>query len=306
MKKKNNKAANAKPAVKTAAALNDKMTAKGSVATNGKAADGAGSAEMWQGADESSMIREQERQARDKKKKKHRRKKQIAAVVVIALAVGGIWYAGWGRNLLAPETQETVSISAGFGQEIIYAQLTAVRGNEITYTVATPIETNNEEDGKTQTSIDADGQMPEGMTGQMPGRGEGGDRTQSGESSEAAQLQGKQSQNMSNTGTSQNGENAGFSGGRGGFAGSGFEGGGFAGSGMSITTSSAETGFTYGNVTYRLTDESVTTQIPVGTDVTTRLGTMTTFSRLAAGDRVALVVEEEDGRQIIMAVYIIG
>ena len=59
-------------------------------------------------------------------------------------------------------------------------------------------------------------------------------------------------------------------------------------------------------MTYQLTGESVTTQIPVGTDVTTRLGTVTTFSRLAAGDRIALVVEEEGGQQVIMAVYIIG
>ena len=75
---------------------------------------------------------------------------------------------------------------------------------------------------------------------------------------------------------------------------------------MGSTGSSADTGFTYNNVTYQLTQESVTTQIPVGTEVTTRLGTVTTFSRLAAGDRIALVVEEEAGTQIIMAVYIIG
>lgn len=68
-------------------------------------------------------------------------------------------------------------------------------------------------------------------------------------------------------------------------------------------TSGAET-FTYNNVVYEVTDESVTTLIPVGTDVTTKLGTVTTFSRLAAGDKVALVVEE-DGEQMIVAVYII-
>ena len=72
------------------------------------------------------------------------------------------------------------------------------------------------------------------------------------------------------------------------------------------TTSSSNDTFTYNNTTYQLTEETYTTQIPVGTDVTTRLGTVTTFSRLAAGDRVALVVEEKDGQQIIMAVYIIG
>ncbi|MED9904487.1 MAG: hypothetical protein UFG06_09920 [Lachnospiraceae bacterium] len=46
-----------------------------------------------------------------------------------------------------------------------------------------------------------------------------------------------------------------------------------------------------------------TSLIPVGTPVTTRLGTVTTFSRLAAGDNVALVTDEENGE--IEAVYII-
>lgn len=68
----------------------------------------------------------------------------------------------------------------------------------------------------------------------------------------------------------------------------------------------AADGFTYDNTTYELTDETVTVQIPVGTTVTTRLGTETTFSRLAAGDRVALVMEEDGDGQVIAAVYIIG
>ena len=43
--------------------------------------------------------------------------------------------------------------------------------------------------------------------------------------------------------------------------------------------------------------------IPVGTPVTTKLGTVTTFSRLAAGDNVALVTADVDGE--IEAVYIV-
>lgn len=53
-------------------------------------------------------------------------------------------------------------------------------------------------------------------------------------------------------------------------------------------------------------EEYITAYIPVGTAVTTKLGTVTTFSRLSAGDRVAIVTEEEGDAQIIMAVYIIG
>lgn len=73
------------------------------------------------------------------------------------------------------------------------------------------------------------------------------------------------------------------------------------------TTSAADTNmFTYEDAVYRVGEESVTTYIPVGTDVTTKLGTVTTFSRLSAGDCVAIVTEKDGDSQIIMAVYIIG
>ena len=64
--------------------------------------------------------------------------------------------------------------------------------------------------------------------------------------------------------------------------------------------------FTYEGTTYRVGTEKVTTYIPVGTDVTTKLGTVTTFSRLAAEDYVALVLEKDGDETVIMAVYIIG
>ena len=52
--------------------------------------------------------------------------------------------------------------------------------------------------------------------------------------------------------------------------------------------------------------EAITTYIPVGTEVTTKLGTVTTFSRLAVGDYVAFIMEQDGDEQIIMAVYIVG
>ena len=52
-------------------------------------------------------------------------------------------------------------------------------------------------------------------------------------------------------------------------------------------------------------EETVTVQIPVGTPVTTRLGTETTFSRLAVGDNIKMLVQEEDGEQVILEVWIV-
>ena len=69
--------------------------------------------------------------------------------------------------------------------------------------------------------------------------------------------------------------------------------GGFGGSGSPMGGSQEES-------------VQITTYIPVGTEVITKLGTTTTFSRLAAGDYVALIMEEDGDEQVIMKVYIIG
>lgn len=55
----------------------------------------------------------------------------------------------------------------------------------------------------------------------------------------------------------------------------------------------------------KVSGETVTVQIPVGTQVTTRLGTVTTFSRLAAGDNIKMLVQEEDGEQVILKIWIV-
>lgn len=68
----------------------------------------------------------------------------------------------------------------------------------------------------------------------------------------------------------------------------------------------SSTKIVYDDTTYLLGTEAVTKYIPVGTDVTTKLGTVTTFSRLAAEDYVALVMEKDGDEEIIVAVYIIG
>ena len=74
-----------------------------------------------------------------------------------------------------------------------------------------------------------------------------------------------------------------------------------------MANTGADTGMlVYDGVTYRVGTEVVKAYIPVGTDVTTKLGTVTTFSRLAAGDYVALVTEKDGSEDVIVAIYIIG
>lgn len=60
-------------------------------------------------------------------------------------------------------------------------------------------------------------------------------------------------------------------------------------------------------ITYTLTGEKKELRIPVGTTVTTSLGTTTTFSRLASGDMLKLVLEtSNDGTETITSIWIVG
>ena len=51
-------------------------------------------------------------------------------------------------------------------------------------------------------------------------------------------------------------------------------------------------------------DIAQTYMIPVGTDVVTKLGSVTTFSRLAAGDTIHCLTQEEDGETVILKIWI--
>lgn len=284
--------------------------------------------------DEKFMVMEQERIFKEEKRKKNRKKFGIAAAVCLGAVIGGGWYLGWGRYLGAAE-ESAVQITAINGQEIIYATLTSVKGNEITYVVAQEAQTADEETAQEQIDggnieqptgenawsqegkggrAETDGEKPQmedgelSQNGELPQDGEmlrGGGRTEiDGEKPQMGDGEPPQDGELpQDDGMSQDSEGSRWRD----ISDRGEEISGF----MDRTTqkgmsSGSVDSFTYNNVIYELTDETVTTMIPVGTDVTTKLGTVTTFSRLAAGDKVALVVEEQDGGQIIVAVYIIG
>ncbi len=186
----------------------------------------------------------------------------ILGVLVGAVCIGGVWFAIKGRHLLE-DTQDSsdVEIVALEGQEIIYARIESINGNEITYTVTDmPVDNPKRETERESGRGNESGEMPEFGAGEMPnfGGGEmpnfaGGERPEGSEGQEEQRLQsGDLPPDMEKT------------------------------------------------------KETITAYIPVGTEVTTKLGTVTTFSRLAAGDYVALVVETDGGEQVIMAVYIVG
>lgn len=145
-----------------------------------------------QDMDERSIIREQDRLAKEKKKEKNRMEKRVLVIILVVILAALFWYLGWGRKLSVQEQTTQVNIETTGNQKVTYATIQSIRGNEITYVLT-------EGDG-----------------------------------------------------------------------------------------------------------EEVTEMIPVGTDVTTKLGTVATFSRICAGDSVAIVKEPVGDSDVIVAVYIVG
>jgi ERCC4-type nuclease len=54
------------------------------------------------------------------------------------------------------------------------------------------------------------------------------------------------------------------------------------------------------------TDSQQTWLIPVGTDVVTKLGTTTSFSRLASGDYIRMLVQNSTDSQDILKIWIVN
>lgn len=61
-----------------------------------------------------------------------------------------------------------------------------------------------------------------------------------------------------------------------------------------------------GRISYEMRDEQREYCIPVGTQVETRLGSITTFTRLAAGDKIAMLLAPKDETQEIVKIWIVG
>ncbi len=56
-----------------------------------------------------------------------------------------------------------------------------------------------------------------------------------------------------------------------------------------------------------MTGEEENLTIPVGTAVTTMLGTVTTFSRIAVDDTLKLIIEKDgNGDDVVVGVYIVA
>ena len=222
------------------------------------------------------------------KKKRRRRKKMLIFLTVLLclLAIAGGGFLLWQRSQRA--AQEAVQITAGENEEITYARISTIVGNEIEAALLEGTAAEQTGTAGTQTADDAasaDDAMPaddaaladDAMTSEgtaeegMPDVGMPGGEMQGG---------------MPDSGTAEGGTPGGGMPQR--------DGSGFAAGG---------TGGQTGRSAYTETGETKSWQIPVGTDVITSLGVTTTFSRLSAGDVIAVLTEE--GTDNILKIWIV-
>ena len=218
------------------------------------------------------------------KKKRQRRKKMLIFLTVLLclLAIAGGGFLLWQRSQRA--AQEAVQITAGENEEITYARISTIVGNEIEAALLEGAAAEQTGTAGTQTADDAasennvtsaDGEMTSEGTAEE-GMSDGG--TAGGE------MQGGMSEGgMPDSGTAEGGTPDG-----------GLpqqDASGFAAGGQSGRSAYTETG------------ETKSWQIPVGTDVITSLGVTTTFSRLSAGDVIAVLTEE--GTDNILKIWIV-
>lgn len=251
----------------------------------------------------------QERALEYKKKQEERakkRKKRIIIILIVIVIIAIASFAGYKIYKAKKDAENSEAIvQATEDQELVYAEITKIAGNNITVTLL------EEQDSATVAGSD-------GAESSAPQMGEAED-TASEESSEDAAIV----EDSSDEGSSESGEagsndlqksgKGGMGGPQSGEAPSGDMPSGDAPSGDMPSGGndmasggqmpSAESGESTNVVTYVETETGVEYQIPVGTSVITKLGTSATFSSLSTGDVIAIALEK--GTDIIDKVWII-
>ncbi len=216
------------------------------------------------------------------KKKKRRKKIRIAVLLLVVIAAAGI-FGGFRYRQYQEEkaAQEADVLALADGEELVYGKITKAVGNDIIVTVLevkSDAASGDEEKDDTEADVSTAGEKPEqgsmqdsGASGAPQGMGEQGggapDQSSQGGAPGAAASdmgeqnsadgQGVQSQETTN---SQSGQPQGMA--------------------------SAQNALQYTE-----TSQTKEYEVPVGTEVTTRLGATTSFSRLSVGNIVGIVVQ---------------
>ncbi len=191
-------------------------------------------------------------------------------------------------------------------QRYAYAVVTAIEGNEITYMEVDEsqvISTEEDEDAEKPEQTDSDSNSDETESGDKPsgeaptGEPPSGDAPSDGEAPSGEAPSGeKPSDGEAPSGEAPTGE-----------APTGDAPSDMPSNGESVDMDTTEMPSDSGEKdTSNMTGGVVTTQIPVGVTVHTAAGTETTFSRIATGDVLKLLLEtDDDGNEVILEIWMI-
>ncbi len=199
--------------------------------------------------------------------------KWIVVILILFMAAGAGVYCWYLPQTHAADENNEPALEEG--QEYAYAKITSILGNEMTYVEleAQAVDFNDlrEKDGANENASGA----KRDMAGQREERVSDGDM-----------------QNMPAAGAMP-ANSAAARAGR---------------SGVQKNSAQDKTDYTQAAavMTYSETDVTGQIQIPVGTEVETKLGTVTTFSRLSNGDIIKMLLQKDDtGSNELMKIWIV-
>ncbi len=204
--------------------------------------------------------------------------KWIVVILILFMAAGAGVYCWYLPQTHAADENNEPALEEG--QEYAYAKITSILGNEMTYVEleAQAVDFNDlrEKDGANENASGA----KRDMAGQREERVSDGEKTSDGDM-----------QNMPAAGAMP-ANSAAARAGR---------------SGVQKNSAQDKTDYTQAAVmTYSETDVTGQIQIPVGTEVETKLGTITTFSRLSNGDIINILLQKDDtGSSELMKIWIV-
>ena len=252
--------------------------------------------------DRKILERAQEYKEKKTRQAQKRKKNMLVVFLIIALsAAGGTAY--YMQQKKASQVSLT-DITITSSQELVYAKITQIVGNEISASVVTKDAENEEASaGNDQSSISGSGDST--AHGQNGARQ---DEAAKGESTSSMQESATAGGSMpSIQGSAQNGGSM-----------PSMQGGAPTGGSMPSMQNGAPTGGSMPSMqggapnasgvgtsvtSYTETGEDVSYEIPVGTVVVTKLGTEATFSSLSAGDVIAVAVEKNT--EVIDRIWIV-
>lgn len=232
--------------------------------------------------DRKILERAQEYKEKKTRQAKKRKKNILVVFLIIALsAAGGTAY--YMQQKKASQVSLT-DITTTSSQELVYAKITKIVGNEVSASVVTRDAANENTSGSNQHGSSAG----------------------SGDSNTKVQDSTRQDESVKGESTSSRHARATAGGSMSSMRGSAAEGGSMpsmqggaaAGGSMPYMQGGAPgnmSGTGTSVISYTETGETASYEIPVGTTVVTKLGTETTFSSLSAGDVIAVVVEKNTG-----------